>query len=418
MKGHVYLLAPNFFPIGVVGALRPYRLGKYLVERGWKIEVYAWKYNFYGAEDTSAQRAAEGIFSGIYYVASAWERLAFVLRGMHRKLGYFLWKAEWPHQGYSWGHRVMREILKKHALRGGPALLWVCMNPYGPGVVAVRKARQRGVPVVLDYRDPWTINPYYTASRPPWKIKRERQDEMDMLQLADAVVFTARDTKNAMVQEFPFIQSKSYVVYNGVDEDALLPRRRSRQRGEPMKMIYTGALYGARHPRVLLRAMSNYVRRYGVQYKLVLVGQGAVELQPLIRAYGLEEVVNCLPPVSRQRALAMLAQADVALLLNGMGREYEMFIPGKFYDYLAAAKPILCVGGGEVAEWVEEHALGIAVPHDEEKILKGLRRLYERWDQFQYGRETAMRWSAAHSAAAMEEVFLSVLAQKLTEREE
>ena len=413
MKGHVYLLAPSFFPIGVIGAHRPYRLGKYLVKRGWKVEVFAWKYNFYGNEDSAAQRAAERIFSDLHYVASGWERLAFGLMRVHRKIGYFLWRAEMPYQGYSWGKRVVRAILQKHARRGTPGVLWVCMNPYGPGVAAVRNARRAGMPVVLDYRDPWTVNPYYQATRPSWKIQWDRKGERLMLQHADAVVFTARDTRDAMVREFPFIRAKSYVVYNGVDEDAILTRLQTGKRSQKLKMIYTGALYGARHPRVLLRAMAQYVQRYGERYELILIGQGSVELQPLIRAHGLEEVVRCRPPVSRQEAIAMLEHADVALLINGIGKEYEMFIPGKFYDYLAAMKPMFCVGGGEVAEWIEKHNLGVAVPHCEEEIIRGMRKMYERWEQFHYGREKVMQWSAAHSAAAMEEVFLSVFDQKV-----
>jgi glycosyltransferase involved in cell wall biosynthesis len=53
-----------------------------------------------------------------------------------------------------------------------------------------------------------------------------------------------------------------------------------------------------------------------------------------------------------------------------------LIVPSKFYGILAVARPVLCIGAGELAEMVREHGIGIAIaPGDVTELVNGIREL-------------------------------------------
>ncbi|HEV7919481.1 MAG TPA: glycosyltransferase family 4 protein [Thermoanaerobaculia bacterium] len=53
-----------------------------------------------------------------------------------------------------------------------------------------------------------------------------------------------------------------------------------------------------------------------------------------------------------------------------------LIVPSKFYGILAVARPVLCIGAGELAAMVREHGIGIAVdPGDVTALVEGIRSL-------------------------------------------
>ncbi|RYZ27157.1 MAG: glycosyl transferase family 1, partial [Chitinophagaceae bacterium] len=58
-------------------------------------------------------------------------------------------------------------------------------------------------------------------------------------------------------------------------------------------------------------------------------------------AAGLEEIFEESGYVSHKEAIQLLQTSTVLLLVNPVTRDEKMVIPGKIYEYLAAAKPII-----------------------------------------------------------------------------
>ena len=93
-----------------------------------------------------------------------------------------------------------------------------------------------------------------------------------------------------------------------------------------------------------------------------------------------------------------LRDADVLLLINRHLERHEIYIPQKFFEYLAAEKPILCLTKeGSLKDAIMETNSGlIADPEDVRDISERIKECFER---FFLNRETmAIRNKAKYSS--------------------
>ncbi|MEW4468817.1 glycosyltransferase family 4 protein [Parasphingorhabdus sp. JC815] len=113
--------------------------------------------------------------------------------------------------------------------------------------------------------------------------------------------------------------------------------------------------------------------------KIVLVGDGAekASLMERVKKEGLETIVIFHDPVPKARLAGLMASADVGLqILANVPAFYYGTSPNKFFDYLAAGLPVLTNYPGWVADIVEKHACGIAIPAaNPELFAAGLTKL-------------------------------------------
>jgi hypothetical protein len=78
--------------------------------------------------------------------------------------------------------------------------------------------------------------------------------------------------------------------------------------------------------------------------EIQLIGQVDAWVVQTYQQAGIEKVVRLIPQVNRDKALQYVLNSQILLLLlnqahNAMGR-----IPGKLFEYLAAQRPIICLG--------------------------------------------------------------------------
>jgi glycosyltransferase involved in cell wall biosynthesis len=108
-------------------------------------------------------------------------------------------------------------------------------------------------------------------------------------------------------------------------------------------------------------------RRQNDTIKIVLIGDGKLKAQLQQRAgnEGLDNVIFH-PPVGKNKLVGLLASADLGLqILQNVSAFYYGTSPNKFFDYLAAGRPVLTNYPGWVAELIESHDCGFAVPPDD-----------------------------------------------------
>jgi len=96
--------------------------------------------------------------------------------------------------------------------------------------------------------------------------------------------------------------------------------------------------------------------------KFLLVGEGVdkFRLRKLARIRELRNV-EFVDGVPRDQAATMLAECDAFLLVLRDHPLFEITIPSKIYEYMAAGRPILCSVGGEAAALVSSARCGLAV---------------------------------------------------------
>jgi glycosyltransferase involved in cell wall biosynthesis len=114
----------------------------------------------------------------------------------------------------------------------------------------------------------------------------------------------------------------------------------------------------------VLDAATELGRRGRNDIKLLLIGQGRLKSALVARASA-ERLDNVLfhAPVDKARLSALMARADIGMqILANVPAFYYGTSPNKFFDYLAAGKPVLTNYPGWVAELIRESHCGYAVP--------------------------------------------------------
>ena len=131
--------------------------------------------------------------------------------------------------------------------------------------------------------------------------------------------------------------------------------------------IFTGTHGNANGLDAVLNAAKVLKARGRDDIRFALVGQGREkpQLQSRADAEGLDNVLF-LDPVAKTRLTGLMAGADLGLqLLRNVPAFYYGTSPNKFFDYIAAGLPVLNNYPGWLAELIEEHDCGFAVPPDD-----------------------------------------------------
>jgi glycosyltransferase involved in cell wall biosynthesis len=116
----------------------------------------------------------------------------------------------------------------------------------------------------------------------------------------------------------------------------------------------------------VLDAAGELKRRGREDVKFVLIGEGKLKggLQARAKREGLGNVVFH-DPVNKARLAGLMAATDVGLqVLANIPAFYYGTSPNKFFDYISAGLPVLNNYPGWLAEMIQEHRCGFAVPPD------------------------------------------------------
>jgi len=101
--------------------------------------------------------------------------------------------------------------------------------------------------------------------------------------------------------------------------------------------------------------------------KILLIGDGMMKphLVQRAKAEGISNVVF-LDPVTKTRLAGLMQSADLGLMtLQNVPAFYRGTSPNKFFDFIAAGKPVLNNYPGWLADMISTHRCGLVVPPDD-----------------------------------------------------
>jgi glycosyltransferase involved in cell wall biosynthesis len=135
--------------------------------------------------------------------------------------------------------------------------------------------------------------------------------------------------------------------------------------------VFAGAHGIANGLDAVLDAAAELKRLGRPDIKVVLIGDG--KLKPRLQRRAADEgLMNVIfhDAVSKGRIAGLMAATDVGLqILANVPAFYFGTSPNKFFDYLAAGRPVLINYPGWLAELVAEHGCGFSVPPDDPKAF-------------------------------------------------
>jgi hypothetical protein len=205
----------------------------------------------------------------------------------------------------------------------------VIIGSHEPGVdlmLARAAARRFGIPFHADLGDP-----FGSPFSPRWRRWLDVLVEGRLLDSAASISVTTEDTATLLMRRHGLPASRFSVVPQGFCSAS--PPARSRSRGGPLTLVYTGTLYARfRDPRPVFEAIAGLER-----VRLLIAGTlDGIDPSALSRVPNVEY----LGRVSHDEARRLQADADV--LLN-IGNASDLQVPGKIYEYFGACRPILHV---------------------------------------------------------------------------
>lgn len=247
-------------------------------------------------------------------------------------------------------------VAAKRLISSDPVdLIFASSMPITSLLVAATVARACGVPWVGELRDLWSENHYRDLRT--WQRGIDRYLERRVLASASGLVTVSEPWAEALRK----VCQPVAVVSNGFERcrrsDGLKVSNPQR-----LTIVYSGSLYGGkRDPTPLFRAVRSLGDK-GKSVEMSFFGWEESLVMDLARSAGVEERVRAFGEIPYQESLDVQAAADVLLLLlwNKPGEEGVM--PGKLFEYMGAARPILAMGmtRGVAAELIESRSLGLA----------------------------------------------------------
>jgi hypothetical protein len=173
------------------------------------------------------------------------------------------------------------------------------------------------------------------------------------------------------------------VISNGFDRSDFEGEGVDR-RNERFIIVHYGNFGAGLDATVLLRAFASVCEQneeFRRLTKLYLMGVNKGKDVALINALGIDGNVFNVGYLPHREGLRFCKAADLLLLIMGPAFEKDR-VPGKFYEYLGAGKPLLAVvPEGETERLAREiyDGLYIARPDDGESIAREFASAFQRW---------------------------------------
>lgn len=379
------MIAYYFPPLGGSGALRPFKLAKYLPIFGWKPVVLTTKNpDWYYAEDRELLNELNNSSKVIrsFMFRSAWfYRLLNPLR--IRKLDGFLRQymvlpdeqAGWIPFAYFKGLDTVKSC--------NINAIYSTSAPLSTHLIAYLISRKTKLPWIADFRDEWYENPDFNF---PTMLHRRFHFNLErkIVQRADKVIAPAPYFCK-LLSKHTSDKDKFKTIYMGYDPDDF-PNPNEVKLPNPPKSKFTlsfsGLFYRSFKPTRLLKVIEGLIEENLIpldKIKLLFIGANDKSDIGYEDRFKLCEFTGF---VSHRTAINFMIKSDALLLLLSHERGKDV-IPSKTFEYIGSSKPILALipSDGEVAKILTKIKRGfIADFENADSIKENFLKIFKDWE--------------------------------------
>jgi glycosyltransferase involved in cell wall biosynthesis len=393
----VLIISYYFPPMGMGGVQRATKFAKYLPSFGWKPFVLTVKDVEYLAKDPSLLEElpleVEVVRTGSFDPL----RISFILKSFFKKrqpknksvtkntlgkskLSSWLFfpdnKIGWIPFALFAGLKLVREEKID--------LIFTTSPPPSLHLVGYLLKLLTGKPWVADFRDPW-IGFHYEDYPTPFHLWLKNRLSGLITQNAKAIVSINEKITQRFLSLYPFIQNIQ-TVPNGYDEsDFNLPPS---MKTESFIIAYLGTFSPDHDPEPFLLGLKSLLdERKVLKEKIKFIHIGlciGMDLDGMIKKYGLSGVVERRGYLPHKEALAQLQDASAFLLTTSPSPEAEMISTSKLFEYIPLKKPILAIvpPDGAASQVVSLLNLGKVIsPAELAEIKRQLLSFFSDWEK-------------------------------------
>jgi glycosyltransferase involved in cell wall biosynthesis len=179
---------------------------------------------------------------------------------------------------------------------------------------------------VADFGDP-----YVSMYTPKHKLFFENKIEKNIYEHVDIMILTNQKVLENLESKYPFLQEKETLI---LEQGFSKREHHDKQKSECFTILYTGTFYeDFRNPSELAKALATLE----FDFRFIVAGRNE-QFNYLFESLG--DKYQFLGFTAHQEVLKLQDEADVLVHLSN--RQIEQ-VPGKFYEYLGADKPMLVI---------------------------------------------------------------------------
>lgn len=270
------------------------------------------------------------------------------------------------------------ELVQTHK----PDVIFATAPPFSTLVTAAEVARLTSLPLVLDFRDPWTRVPWGPRNKSRYAQRRAIALEEKCVHRANRVILNTDALESDFVDHYSGIpRSRFTTITNGYDKDlrnqvsTILSETPSGSGETTMRVLHPGSLYRRRDPRPILHALA-LLKERGNPVVFEQLGHCDTEfgVSELAVQLGVADCFRQDAAVSHNEMLHRMAEVDAFLLVQP---DTAVQVPGKLFEMMLFQKPVIALTGeGALADIIQDYALGsVANPTQPNSIAAAFEKL-------------------------------------------
>jgi glycosyltransferase involved in cell wall biosynthesis len=389
----VLVISYYFPPMGMAGVQRTLKFVKYLPDYNWKPTVLTIVPGGYYAKDYSLLKEIEDKDINIVRVESKMEPTQMLKKNdtvimpketirklVSKSSQVFLL----PDNKIGWKNRAVKaaeELLERENFD----VIYSTAPPYTDFIIGKELKEKFHLPLVFDYRDAWTDNPYNFYATPLHKIWTSRL-EKSALHASDHIITINRRIKELLLLRYKFLKYNDITILSqGFDQsDFASLQTHTLPKVNKFRITYSGTFIDRRTPKYFLMAIDKLLKEkpeIRKDFEACFVGYFRKENEKIVKKLNLDDVVNIIGYVDHNECIKYLVTSDVLWMIIGEGKGDDMMSTGKLYEYIGARKPILgCVPDGVAKNTIQESGAGVVVrPDDVKGISEAIYDLYLKY---------------------------------------
>lgn len=263
-----------------------------------------------------------------------------------------------------------------------PEVVYATAPPFSALLAGYFTAEVLGLPLVVDLRDPWAVNPFRSNPYGSLRTLDDHLESMVVERARSVILNTPLAERDYRARYGP--DPRFLTIQNGIAPELFEFPRGTPESGGRFRLLHVGSIYGRRSPLALVRALERLrVTQPTLFDRLVIEQLGPVEdggaLLAALDRTGLRDKFSLRPAVSHREAFLECTRADALLLLGVSGEKPEVQVPAKLFEYLATERPVLALakaGGAILATFERAKVACVAAdPDDAVAIERALERL-------------------------------------------
>ena len=410
----VLIVAYHYPPLGGGGVFRTLKFTKYLPKFGYQPYVLTVKNPMYGTKDPTLLKEIPPEVK-IFRTFSFEHRILRAPRLLKISLKWFYI----PDENIGWLPFAVpagTKIIKKENidLIYATSPLWTSLLI---GFLLKKKTKK---PLVIDFRDPWTDNPF---TEYPTKIHESIEIKMEekILTHSDYIITAGDLIKNSLIKRLPFVKQKIEAITNGFDPDDF-KNLKIRKQTNKFRIIHVGSIYGlltAKSFLLALKELTEEKTNLREKIEIIFVGNYGKETSILVKKFGLEDIVKLIGYVPHKKCLELMLNSQALLLLITVeGPRGEGILTGKLFEYLASRKPIIAIApeNGAAANIIKSLKAGTVIsPWNTLLIKNTIFEFYEQWKEGKLSRITSniTKYDRRFLTQRLTQIFEKVTPEKL-----